>query len=319
MAAAMSHDEVADLLALDAVGALDPSERDAMERHLVTCSACRKSAADYANVASLLPGALEVVPPPARLRRSLMAQVYAEASAPPSVPWWRRVVAAIPASRALTVVGAAAVVAAIVFGIWGASGRMGSQIPISVSYAVSGTTATGALAVGGGETPAVLTVDGLAAASQHQGLRGLAHPAARLTERGGVSQPQPAWRRLDGGRPGEPGWIQEHRRDRGAGRRQPDPLEHRGLERSAHRVLRRRLRSLAPFLRNRREDALDAGVVDHHASLPLAIALADALPLGVGHLRLGVHGEDQPLSVAGWWRRPLAIATLTAVAAASVT
>lgn len=161
MAAAMSHDEVADLLALDAVGALDPSERDAMERHLATCSACRKSAADYANVASLLPAALEVAPPPARLRRSLMAQVYAEASAPPSVPWWRRVVAAIPASRALTVVGAAAVVAAIVFGVWGASSRMGSQIPISVSYAVSGTTATGALAVGGGETPAVLTVHGL--------------------------------------------------------------------------------------------------------------------------------------------------------------
>ena len=34
VADAMSHDEIADLLALDAVGVLEPSERDAMERHL---------------------------------------------------------------------------------------------------------------------------------------------------------------------------------------------------------------------------------------------------------------------------------------------
>ena len=119
MADPMSHDEVADLLALDAVGALEPSERDPMERHLVTCEPCRRAAAQYADLASMLPTALEVVPPPARLRRNLMAQVYAEATASPTLPWWRRLVDAIPASRAFTVVGAVAVVAAIVFGIWG--------------------------------------------------------------------------------------------------------------------------------------------------------------------------------------------------------
>lgn len=158
MADTMSHEEVTDLLALESVGALEASDRDAMESHLATCAPCRLVAAEYADLASLLPAALEPVPPPARLRRNLMAQVYAEATASPSVPWWRRLIAAIPANRSFTVVGAAAVVAAIAFGIWGA-GRTGAQTP--VAYMVSGTTATGNLDVGTGGTPAVLTVKGL--------------------------------------------------------------------------------------------------------------------------------------------------------------
>jgi anti-sigma-K factor RskA len=156
----MSHDEVADLLALDAVGVLDPSEREAMERHLATCDPCRQTAAQYVDVAAMLPTALELVPPPARLRRNLMAQVYAEASASPALPWYRRLVAAIPAGRAFTLVGAAAVVAAIVLAIWGAAGRSGQQAP--VAYMVSGTTATGTLDVNSSGTQGVLTVKGLA-------------------------------------------------------------------------------------------------------------------------------------------------------------
>jgi len=162
MADAVSHDEVADLLALEAVGALEPSERDGMERHLASCAACRHTADEYAELASLLPAALEVVPPPARLRRNLMAQVYAEATASPTVPWWRRLIDAIPASRTFTVVGAAAVIAAIAFGIWGATGRTNlPQPPATISYSVSGTTATGTLDVPAGGTPAVLMVNGL--------------------------------------------------------------------------------------------------------------------------------------------------------------
>jgi anti-sigma-K factor RskA len=155
----MSHDEVADLLALEAVGALEPSERDAMERHLRTCATCRHTAAEYADLASLLPSALDLEPPPARLRRNLMAQVFAEATASPPVSWWRRLIDAIPASRAFTAVGAAAVIAAIAFGIWGATGRMGARTP--VTYTVSGTTATGTLDVSSSGSPAVLTVTGL--------------------------------------------------------------------------------------------------------------------------------------------------------------
>jgi anti-sigma-K factor RskA len=161
MADPMSCEEATDLLALDAVGALEASDRDLIERHVATCESCKRAAAQYADLASLLPAALEVAPPPARLRRRLMAQVYAEATASARLPWWRRVLAAIPASRTFTAVGAVAVVAAIVFGIFALAGRNASPPP--VAYTVSGTTATGTLAVNTAGTQAVLTVKGLAA------------------------------------------------------------------------------------------------------------------------------------------------------------
>lgn len=164
MAAAMNCEEANDLLALDAVGALEPSERDEMERHVATCAACRQLSAQYVDVASLLPAALDPVPPPARLRRNLMAQVYAEASANAQLPWWSRLIAAIPANRAITAVGAVAVAAALVFGIWGVAGRLSSQQP--VSYMVSGGTSqelvTGTFVVDASRTQSVLSVQGLA-------------------------------------------------------------------------------------------------------------------------------------------------------------
>ena len=155
----MSCDEATDLLALDAVGAIEASDREVLERHVATCATCEQTAAQYADLASLLPSALELAPPPARLRRRLMAQVYAESTAPKTLRWGRRLVAAIPANRAFTVVGAVAVVAAVAFGIWGATGRSASPAP--VAYTVSGTTPTGTLAVGTTGTQAVLTVQGL--------------------------------------------------------------------------------------------------------------------------------------------------------------
>jgi anti-sigma-K factor RskA len=88
-----------------------------------------------------------------------MAQVYAEANASPALPWYRRLVNAIPTGRAFTLVGAAAVVVAIVLGVWGA-GRGAQQGP--VAYMVSGTTATGTLDVNSSGTQGVLTVTGLA-------------------------------------------------------------------------------------------------------------------------------------------------------------
>jgi anti-sigma-K factor RskA len=161
MADPMSCEEATDLLALDAVGALEASDRDLIERHVATCESCKRAAAQYADLASLLPAALEVAPPPARLRRRLMAQVYAEATAAPRLPWWRRLIAGIPENRAFTVVGAAAVVAAVALGIFALAGRNASPPP--VAYTVSGTTATGTLAVNTAGTQAVLTVKGLAA------------------------------------------------------------------------------------------------------------------------------------------------------------
>jgi anti-sigma-K factor RskA len=165
MAAAMNHEEATDLLALDAVGALEASDRVEMERHLSTCPSCRQLAAQYADVASLLPAALDPAPPPARLRRNLMAQVYGEATSKAPAPWWRRLITAIPANRVITTVGAAAVAAAVVVAIWGIAGR--GSAPAPVSYVVSGGTSqpsvTGSLAVDATTTQSVLTVHGLAA------------------------------------------------------------------------------------------------------------------------------------------------------------
>jgi anti-sigma-K factor RskA len=158
----MSCEEANDLLALDAVGALEESDRAEIERHLLTCATCRGLAAQYADVASLMPAALEPVPPPARLRRNLMAQVYREAASAP-MPWWRRLVNAIPANRAISVGALAAVAAAIVFGVWGVSERNSS--PALVSYMVSGGTSqesvTGTLEADTSAKQAVLTVHGL--------------------------------------------------------------------------------------------------------------------------------------------------------------
>ena len=144
MADPMSCEEATDLLALEAVGALEPADRELVERHLATCAPCTHAAAEYADLASLLPAALDLVPPPARLRRQLMAQVYAEATAPP-----------------FTAIGAVAVVAAIVVGIYAVAGRNATST--SVTYTVSGTTATGTLSVDTTARQAVLTVKGLSA------------------------------------------------------------------------------------------------------------------------------------------------------------
>jgi len=161
----MSCEQSADLIALDAVGALDVDERDALDRHVATCATCRPLVAQYADVVSMLPAALQPVSPPARLRRRLMAEVYGEATGATHLPWWRRLVAAIPSNRALTAAGALAVVAAVALAIWGMSERHGSPAPIA--YTVSGTTAqpsvTGSLTVGTGGTQSILTVHGLAA------------------------------------------------------------------------------------------------------------------------------------------------------------
>jgi len=160
----MNHEEANDLLALDAVGALEASDRDEMERHVATCASCRHLAAQYADVASLMPAALDPVPPPARLRRNLMAQVYGEATSKAPAPWWRRLVSAIPANRAITVVAAAAVAAAVAVAIWGMAGR--GSAPAPLSYMVSGGTSqesvTGTLAVDATRTQSILTVHGLA-------------------------------------------------------------------------------------------------------------------------------------------------------------
>ena len=67
--------EIRPLLAGYALGALDPEERDQVDRHLPACPSCRLALAEFTRVAD---GLLELVPPqppPSAIRRRLEAQL----------------------------------------------------------------------------------------------------------------------------------------------------------------------------------------------------------------------------------------------------
>ncbi len=50
----LTHDETADLLGAYALDAVEPDEREAIERHLQTCPRCRAEVADHRTVASFM-------------------------------------------------------------------------------------------------------------------------------------------------------------------------------------------------------------------------------------------------------------------------
>src|SRR2546430_2523961 len=121
MGEVMSCVEAEGHLALASVGALEGIDRADLDRHLATCAACQRLAARNADAVSLLFGALDPVTPSPRLRRSLMAQVYAEAvdtDHARRLSRWRVWFDRIPTSRSLTVAGAAALAAAMGVLIW---------------------------------------------------------------------------------------------------------------------------------------------------------------------------------------------------------
>ena len=250
-----------------------------------------------------------------------MAQVYAEATSKTTQPWWRRLINAIPANRALTAVGAVAVVAALVFGIWGTPGRKQAS-PAPISYTVSGGTSqqsvTGTLDVDTAANQSVLTVHGPRPPAEHRGLRGMAHPRHGAPKGVAFLAPSRHRRRVDGG--GE-------RRVSPATRRIAATNEPTGgspaptgpqvligqltsiLRRAEGRADLRRFSAIAGRTR------LIPGVVDDHAPLAFAIALPDTLSLGLGQIGLSFHAQAAD---ACEWRLPRVTATPTA-AAASVT
>src|SRR5262245_31418417 len=71
----LSCDEVRDQLPAYALGALDPDERLAVERHLATCAGCRAALESFEGVATAMASAAPPVPPPASLRVRLMTEV----------------------------------------------------------------------------------------------------------------------------------------------------------------------------------------------------------------------------------------------------
>jgi Anti-sigma-K factor rskA/Putative zinc-finger len=71
----MRHEEYKDLLALEAAGAVDPSELRALDAHLATCAECRAELDELRGAAASLAYTVAPAAPPAGLRASLLAQV----------------------------------------------------------------------------------------------------------------------------------------------------------------------------------------------------------------------------------------------------
>jgi anti-sigma-K factor RskA len=78
---ASEHDRHRDELAAYLLGALEPGEAAALERHLGGCEKCRTELEWLRPAVQLLPESVERVEPPHELRASLMEQVRAEANA----------------------------------------------------------------------------------------------------------------------------------------------------------------------------------------------------------------------------------------------
>lgn len=69
----MTHEELEDAVPLYAIGALERSERQAIEAHLLSgCAACHAALKDYQTVASLLPFGLTPATPPNTLKAKIM-------------------------------------------------------------------------------------------------------------------------------------------------------------------------------------------------------------------------------------------------------
>lgn len=69
----MTHEELEEAVPLYAIGALERSERQAIEAHLLSgCTACHAALKDYQTVASLLPFGLTPATPPNTLKSKIM-------------------------------------------------------------------------------------------------------------------------------------------------------------------------------------------------------------------------------------------------------
>ena len=84
----MTHEELEEAVPLYAIGALERSERQAIEAHLLSgCAACHAALKDYQTVASLLPFGLTPATPPNTLKaKILMAPASTTSQAEPEPP-----------------------------------------------------------------------------------------------------------------------------------------------------------------------------------------------------------------------------------------
>ena len=84
------HEQFADDLALHALGALQGEERQALEKHLAGCAACRRELESLRGDTALLAISISGPHPPARSRQRLLQAVTREPRPVEArIPWWR--------------------------------------------------------------------------------------------------------------------------------------------------------------------------------------------------------------------------------------
>jgi anti-sigma-K factor RskA len=82
----MRHEEYKDLLALEAAGAVDPSEARSLGAHLSSCAECRAELDELREAAAALAYTVAPVEPPPHLRANLLEQVRALSPAAEPAP-----------------------------------------------------------------------------------------------------------------------------------------------------------------------------------------------------------------------------------------
>jgi hypothetical protein len=120
------------------LGALEPSEVEALREHLTTCTVCRDELAALQRVADTLPLAAPQMAVPRGLKRQLMSNVRREARGAPAAPRSRRPSWARPAAA---LGGALAVAAAVVLALVLAGGGSSGARVVQASVTTPGASA----------------------------------------------------------------------------------------------------------------------------------------------------------------------------------
>jgi anti-sigma-K factor RskA len=90
----MTHEEIQQLAALDAIGAASAEELAELRRHLETCDECRRVAEEMHEAAALLALTTDPVTPPADARAKMLASLPPRAQAS-NFQWWMAAAAAV--------------------------------------------------------------------------------------------------------------------------------------------------------------------------------------------------------------------------------
>ncbi|HYS56385.1 MAG TPA: anti-sigma factor [Thermoanaerobaculia bacterium] len=90
----MTHEEIQQLAALDAINAATPEEVAELRRHLATCDDCRRAADELHEAAALIALGVDPDTPPPAAKENILRHV-GRASARPVLQWWLAAAAAL--------------------------------------------------------------------------------------------------------------------------------------------------------------------------------------------------------------------------------